>query len=52
MQTVNFMLKANFRGGGFQKRILHRLYVFLSAGDTGTDALGQCIQKRDVDIVK
>lgn len=44
------MLKANFRGGGFQKGILRRLAVFLSAGDAGTDALGWYSQKRDVTL--
>lgn len=45
------MLKANFGGGGFQKRILCHLAVFINVGDAETDALGRCSQKRD-DIAK
>lgn len=50
VRTANFMLKANFRGGGFQKSILRRLAVFLSAADAGTDALGWYSQKQDVTL--
>lgn len=42
------MLKTNFGGGRFQKRILCHLAVFLGTGDAGTDALGWWSQKRDI----